>query len=163
MGLETVNKMEKMSKSKTNENDFSIRMGIVICDFHRQIAEKMLAKALQKSEALGVKIVDVVRVPGTLEAPLAAALLLNKKDIDCCVALGSVVQGDTAHDEVVAHVAVQKLTELSIRYNKPLGIGISGPRMSMQQAQNRAAGYAERAVIAAVRMHNELKRIGRKK
>jgi len=42
--------------------------------------------------------------------------------------------------------------DLSIKYNKPLGFGIIGPRVTWQQAENRAAEYSKRAVKAALNM-----------
>ncbi len=42
-------------------------------------------------------------------------------------AIGAVIQGETKHDEVVAHQAARKLMDLSVEHRKPVGMGIIGP------------------------------------
>ena len=62
------------------------------------------------------------------------------------------IQGETDHDIIIVSSISKKLLDLSLRYDKPLGFGIIGPRVTRQQAQKRATGYSERAVKTALEM-----------
>ncbi len=127
------------------------KIGIVVSDFHKQIAAQMLAHARLAAKKSGLEIVSVIRVTGAFDAPLPLQRMLARQDIDGTVVLGAVVQGETAHDEVVAYTAAEKIMELSLKYDKPVGYGISGPRMTLAQAKARAKGFAVRAVEAVLR------------
>ncbi len=52
-----------------------------------------------------------------------------------------------------------RISELSIKYQKPVSLGISGPGMAERQAYARIRPVAERAVEAVSRLDKELKRI----
>ena len=68
------------------------------------------------------------------------------------------IEGETNHDEVVMNQASRKLTDLSVEFGKPVGLGISGPGETRLQAQDRVenAGNAVRAVVKMVRRIREL-------
>jgi 6,7-dimethyl-8-ribityllumazine synthase len=66
-----------------------------------------------------------------------------------------VIEGATGHDEIVAQHATRKITDLALEYNKPITLGISGPRMSRLEAHERV-DYAKRAVEAAVKLYKRL-------
>ncbi|MAG91764.1 6,7-dimethyl-8-ribityllumazine synthase [Candidatus Woesearchaeota archaeon] len=129
-----------------------IKIGLVVSDFNDEITSKMEKYAEKYADSLNAEIVKKVNVPGVFEIPFAAKNLLKEKKINSLVALGAVIQGDTDHDIIVANNAVQKLMELSLHYNKPVGMGIIGPRATWQQAEERAEEYAKRAVKVAVEM-----------
>ncbi len=84
---------------------------------------------------------------------------MKKKDVDAVVTLGAIIKGQTKHDEVISHSAAKALTDLSIKYQKPVSLGISGPGMQERHAYARIRPVAERAVEATVKISKELKRI----
>jgi len=112
----------------------------------------MEKNAEKAAKSLKAKIVKKIHVPGAFEIPYATQILLKKKNIDAVVVLGVVIQGDTDHDVVIVTSVAQKLLELSLNYNKPIGFGIIGPRVTYQQAEKRALEYSKRAVKAALEM-----------
>jgi len=91
--------------------------------------------------------------------PLVVKLLFDRSDIDAVVTLGAVIEGETDHDQVVMNQAARKLTDLSVEYGKPLGLGISGPGETRLQAQDRIenAASAVRAVVKMVERVRELR------
>ncbi|MBT4057095.1 MAG: 6,7-dimethyl-8-ribityllumazine synthase, partial [Thaumarchaeota archaeon] len=80
-------------------------------------------------------------------------------DIDAVVTLGAVVKGQTKHDEVIAHSTARNIAKLSIKYQKPVSLGISGPGMAERQAYARIRPVSENAVNAVVKVYNEIKEI----
>ena len=127
-------------------------IALVISDFNKEITSKMEKSAEKTVRSLNAKIVKKIHVPGTFEIPFAAKKLFKDKKIDAVVALGAVIQGETDHDIIIVNNVCQKLMELSLQYNKPLGFGIIGPRVTWQQAEKRAKDYSERAVRTALEM-----------
>ncbi len=119
----------------------------------------MLDVAKEKADLLKLKILYISMVPGAYDMPIIVDSLLNKKDIDAVDSLGSIIKGQTKHDEVISHAAAKTLTELSLKHQKPVSLGITGPGMQERHAYARIRPVAERAVEAVVKISNELKRI----
>jgi 6,7-dimethyl-8-ribityllumazine synthase len=136
-----------------------VRLAFVVSKFNFDITYLMLQRALSHAELLGAEVKVVVKVPGAFEIPAAAAKLLKRDDVDAVVTLGAVIQGETKHDEVVAHQTARKLLDLSVQFGKPVSLGIIGPGATRAQAQERVDEYAKRAVEAAVEASSKLKRL----
>jgi 6,7-dimethyl-8-ribityllumazine synthase len=129
-----------------------IKLGIVVAEFNSQLTEKMLKQALKRSAELNALVTYVCKVPGAFDMPLTIQTLLEKEDVDAVVTLGAVVQGETKHDEVIAHALAVKIVDLSLRYKKPVSLGVGGPGMTWEQAEARVDDYASRSVLAAVNL-----------
>ena len=80
-----------------------LRFGIVVSRFNSFITERLLAAALDALERAGAdeKQIDVVRVPGSFELPLAAKKLALTGRCDALIAIGCILRGETAHYDYV--------------------------------------------------------------
>jgi 6,7-dimethyl-8-ribityllumazine synthase len=136
-----------------------LNIAIVFSEFNEEVTSRMLAVAKEKAELLKLKIIHTCMVPGAYDMPIIVDALLNKKEIDAVVTLGAIIKGQTKHDEVISHAVAQALTELSLKYKKPVSLGISGPGMQEKHAYARIRPIAERAVEAVVKISDELERI----
>ncbi len=137
----------------------SVRLGFVVSEFNYDVTSIMLQKALNHARFLGAEVVYIVKVPGTFDMALAVRELAAKDHVDAVVALGAVIQGETKHDEVVAHQAARKLLDISVEFGKPVSLGVIGPGASRLQALERAEEYARRAVEAAVKLARRIAEI----
>jgi len=133
-----------------------IRIGAVVSEFNYDITMMMLERAKEHAQFLGADITHVVKVPGVFDMGLPIKKLLEKKDVDGVVALGAVIEGETEHDDIVIQHASRKISDLSVEYGKPVGLGISGPGMTRLQAQDRI-DRAKSAVEAVVKLHRRLR------
>jgi len=133
-----------------------IRIGAVVSEFNYDITMAMLERAKEHAQFLGADIKQIVKVPGVFDMGLPIKKLLEKKDIDGVIALGAVIEGGTEHDDIVIQNATRKIADLSIEYNKPVGLGISGPGMTRLQAEERIE-RAKTAVEAVVKLHRRLR------
>jgi len=80
-----------------------LRFGVVVSRFNSFITERLLqgaVDALERSGAAG-KDVDIVRVPGSFELPLAAKKLAGTGRYDAIIAIGCILRGETAHYDYV--------------------------------------------------------------
>lgn len=132
------------------------RLGMVISDYNADITHLMGKIAEEHAEFLGAKVAKLIRVPGAFDMALAVSKLVEKKEIDGVVCLGAVIEGDTKHDEIVAHNAARKITDLSVSSGKPVALGISGPGMTRADGIKRIESYAKRSVETAVKMIRRL-------
>ncbi|GBE19105.1 6,7-dimethyl-8-ribityllumazine synthase [archaeon BMS3Abin16] len=135
-----------------------VNLGIVVSEFNYEVTTAMLGLAKEHAEFLEAKIIKIVTVPGVYDMPLAVKKLLGKKDIDGVVTLGAVIEGQTDHDDIVVQHAARKITDLSLEFNKPVSLGISGPGLTRLEALQRV-GYAKRAVETVVKMVKKLKEL----
>jgi 6,7-dimethyl-8-ribityllumazine synthase len=115
--------------------------------------------ALEKAKGLKLNVKYECKVPGVFDMPLIIDTLLQKKEIDAVITLGAIIKGQTKHDEVIADVVATRISKLSIKYQKPVSLGISGPGMYERQAFARIRPVSERAVEAILKVSEELKRI----
>jgi 6,7-dimethyl-8-ribityllumazine synthase len=127
------------------------RLGFVVSEFNRDITYQMELLGREHARFLGVEVATVVYVPGVYDMPFMVKKLLRREDIDAVVTIGCVIQGETAHDEIVVSQAARKLMDLSLEHDKPVTLGITGPKMSRPDAHKRV-DYAKRAVEAAVKL-----------
>jgi 6,7-dimethyl-8-ribityllumazine synthase len=136
-----------------------LNIAIVVAEFNSEITSKMLDLAVEKANALKMIVKYTSKVPGVFDMPLLIDTLLQKKDVDAVITLGAVIKGQTKHDELISHVTAKALAELSIKHQKPVTLGITGPGMSDRQAHQRIRPVAERAVEAAKKLSEELEKI----
>lgn len=136
-----------------------MNIAIVTAEFNDEITSRMLQVAQEKAKALKLDIKYLCKVPGAYDMPLIVDALLQKRDVDGVVTLGAIIKGQTKHDETIANATARALTELSIRHQKPVSLGISGPGMQERHAHARIRPVAERAVEAVLKVSKELEKI----
>lgn len=135
-----------------------VNIGVVASEFNYDITYAMVELAKEHADFLGAKVTKVLKVPGTFDMPLGVKNLLEDNAIDGVVTLGAVIEGETDHDEIIMQHAARKMVDLSLEYNKPVALGISGPGMSRLEAHTRVK-YAKRAVESVVKMLQRLKKV----
>lgn len=136
-----------------------MKIAIVVSEFNNEITSRMLSVAQEKAKSLGIVISYTCKVPGAYDMPIIVDALLQKKNVDGVVTLGAIIKGQTKHDEVIANSSSKTLTELSLKYQKPVSLGITGPGMHERHAYARIRPVAERAIEAIAKLSNELERI----
>ena len=133
-----------------------IRLAIVVAEFNKEITNEMLRTAISHSKKLEMDIIKICHVPGTFDMPLVVEKLLKNEQIDVVVTLGAVIKGETGHDQVIANNTARLLSNLSLKYQKPVTLGITGPDMTIKQAKQRSKIVPKRAVEAAHKMVTRL-------
>lgn len=136
-----------------------MNVAIVVSDFNYKITSKMLQIALEKIKRLKIDVIHVCKVYGVFDMPIIVDALLKKNNIDAVITLGAIIKGQTKHDEVIAHTVLTSLSYLSLKYKKPVSLGISGPGMHERIAYSRIRQMPENAVDAAIKSLFELENI----
>jgi 6,7-dimethyl-8-ribityllumazine synthase len=136
-----------------------MNIALVVSEFNQDITSRMLSVAQEKADSMKLKITHISKILGSYDMPIIVDALLKKNEIDGVVTLGAIITGQTKHDEVISHATAKTLSELSIKYQKPVSLGIIGPALQEKHAHARIRPVAEHAVESAERIFDELKRI----
>ena len=133
------------------------RFAIIASRWNPRITDTLVAAARDTFVANGVSEadVDVVRVPGAWELPLAARELAMAGGHAAIVALGCVVRGDTRHYEQVADGSAEGLMRVALDTGVPVANGVLAVER-FEDAQARAGGShgnkGEEAALVAIEM-----------
>lgn len=117
-----------------------LKIGIVVSRFNVFITEHLLTGAINELISHGVNDgdIEVVRVPGAFEIPLAAKKICSRgKDVIIC--LGAVIRGGTPHFDYVATEAARGVAAVSIETDIPIMFGVLTSD-NIEQAEDRAGG-----------------------
>jgi 6,7-dimethyl-8-ribityllumazine synthase len=133
-----------------------VRLGLVVADYDKSgITAEMAAVARSAAAERDAEVVADVTVPGAYDTPLAADRLARRDDVDAVAVVGAIVTGDTDHDQVIGHAAAQGLTDVSLKRDTPVTLGIAGPGMTREEAADRV-DYGAQAVDSAIDLVTEL-------
>jgi 6,7-dimethyl-8-ribityllumazine synthase len=116
-----------------------LKMAVVVSRFNHFITDRLLEGCLDALERHGVALKDItiVKVPGSFEIPLAAKKIAQKKKVDAIICLGSVMRGDTPHNEYIAAEVTKGIAQVSLETEVPIAYGVITPD-SLEQAIERA-------------------------
>ena len=133
------------------------KFAIVVAEWNSEVTESLYSGALDTLLKNGAKEENIIRktVPGSFELSLGAQWMAEKKDIDAVICIGCVVQGDTKHFDFICDAVANGITQVNLKYNKPVIFGVLTPN-TQQQALDRAGGKhgnkGDEAAITAIKM-----------
>ena len=133
-----------------------MKIGIVVSQTYWEDITKPMLDLAEKTAHKHEFETEVIKVPGSFDIPLFVKKFLQQEDIAGVVTLGVVVEGKTDHDGVISYTVGKSLIELSLEFNKPVVLGINGPKMTRQQGIERI-NRAEKVTQACIEMVNQLK------
>jgi 6,7-dimethyl-8-ribityllumazine synthase len=116
-----------------------LRFAIVVSRFNSFITERLLAGALDALTRTGADpdAIDIIKVPGSWELPLAAAEAARTKRYDALICLSAVIQGETPHFEYVAGEAAKGIAQAAAAHGIPIAFGVLTTN-NLEQAIDRA-------------------------
>jgi 6,7-dimethyl-8-ribityllumazine synthase len=156
-----------MSEIKTIEGQLTIsgaRFGIVVARFNSFIVDALESGAIDALRRHGVMDADieVVRVPGAFEIPLAAQAMAAAKKYDGIIALGAVIRGSTPHFDYVAGECTKGLATVSMQHGIPVGFGVltvDTIEQAIERAGTKAGNKGAEAAMTVVEMVNVMKQL----
>jgi 6,7-dimethyl-8-ribityllumazine synthase len=139
-----------------------LSFGIVVGRFNSFIAERLLDGALDALVRHGANDskIDVVRVPGAFEIPLAARKMADLKKYDAIICLGAVVRGSTPHFDYVASEVSKGVAHVSLDSGIPVIFGVLTTdtiEQAVERAGTKAGNKGFDAAVTAIETANVLK------
>lgn len=147
---------------KTIEGKISgagFKFGLVVSRFNEFITERLLKGCIDSLDRHGANLDDViiVRVPGSLEMPLAVAKLIEAKRPDAVICLGAIIRGGTPHFEFVAAEATRGIAKISRDTGIPIAMGVitaENIEQAIERAGTKMGNKGWEAAVTAMEMAN---------
>lgn len=139
-----------------------LSFGIVVSRFNDFICERLLGGALDALKRTGAseEQIEVFRVPGAYEIPLAAKKLAGSGRFDAVICLGAVIRGATPHFDYVANEVAKGIATVSLETSVPVTFGVLTTdtlEQAIERAGSKAGNKGFEAAMAAVEMANLMK------
>lgn len=94
---------------------------IVASKYNEQFTDALVENAVAElGELIPMARIDIIRVPGAFEIPVVVAKVMQRSDINCIIALGLIIRGDTHHADLVASSVTQSLQDLAVKNCLPV-------------------------------------------
>lgn len=135
------------------------KFAILVARFNSYIVESLLDGAIDTLERHGVSEsdIEVIRVPGAFEMPIAAQRIAKQNKYSAIIALGAVIRGGTPHFEYVAGECVKGLSQVSLNADIPVAFGVltvDSIEQAIERAGTKAGNKGAEAAITALEMVN---------
>ncbi|MCD5411614.1 6,7-dimethyl-8-ribityllumazine synthase [Thermodesulfovibrionales bacterium] len=141
-----------------------LRFGIVASRFNDFITSRLLEGAIDALIRHGAKMddIEIVKVPGSFEIPLAAKKMALKGVYNAVICLGTVIRGATPHFEYVAAEVSKGIASASLETGFPIAFGVITAdtiEQAIERAGSKAGNKGWDAAITAIEMAQVLKRL----
>ncbi|MCL0037550.1 6,7-dimethyl-8-ribityllumazine synthase [Thermodesulfovibrionales bacterium] len=141
-----------------------LRFGIVASRFNDFITSRLLEGAIDALIRHGAKMddIEIVKVPGSFEIPLAAKKMALKGVYNAVICLGTVIRGATPHFEYVAAEVSKGIASASLETGFPIAFGVITAdtiEQAIERAGSKTGNKGWDAAITAIEMAQVLKRL----
>jgi 6,7-dimethyl-8-ribityllumazine synthase len=155
---------ERVKQIEGERSARSLRVGIVASRFNDFIVDRLLTAAINTLLAHGADAanIEVVRVPGAFETPLAIKKMATSKRFDALIALGCVIRGATPHFEYVANEVSRGVANVCLDNGIALGFGVltvDTIEQAIERAGAKGGNKGADAALAAMQMASVLRQL----
>ncbi len=134
-----------------------LRVGLVSARWNVEIVSRLITGAKGSLDALGIRQLTEVEVPGCYEIPLACSAMARSGRVDTIVCVGAVIRGETTHYELVAGECGAGVQRVQLDTGVPIGFGVltvenldqAMKRSQIPEGHNVGAEAAEAAIEMA--------------
>ena len=135
---------------------------IILSRFNDFIGSKLLEGAIDELKRHGVSDsdIDVVRVPGAFEIPLAALKFAKSGKYNAIITLGAIIRGATSHYEHVSAELSKGIAQVSLQTEVPVIFGVlttENIEQAIERAGTKAGNKGADAAKSAIEMANLMK------
>jgi 6,7-dimethyl-8-ribityllumazine synthase len=141
-----------------------LKIGIVAARFNDFITSRLVDGALDGLQRHGVaeNDIEIVKVPGSYEIPLAAQMLAQSRKYQAIICLGAVIRGATPHFEYVSAEVSKGVAAVSMAAGLPVIFGVLTTD-TIEQAIERAGAKSGNkgwdAALSAIEMANVMRQM----
>jgi 6,7-dimethyl-8-ribityllumazine synthase len=157
-----------MDKIKTMEGDLNardMRVTIVAARFNEFIVESLIMGAVLclRQHGANDSAIELIRVPGGYEMPLAVEKVAASRRADGIIALGAVIRGSTPHFDYVSGECMRGVAASAKQHGIPIGMGVLTTdtiEQAIERAGTKAGNKGEEAALAMIEMVSLLRQLG---
>lgn len=150
---------------KTYEGQLTVnneKFCIILSRFNDFIGSKLLSGAIDELKRHGVSDdnIEVVKVPGAFEIPLAAQKFAKTGRYNAIITLGAVIKGSTPHFDYVSAEVSKGVAHVSLETGVPVVFGVlttDNLEQAIERAGTKAGNKGADAAKTAIEMANLVK------
>ncbi|HTG00061.1 MAG TPA: 6,7-dimethyl-8-ribityllumazine synthase [Nitrospirota bacterium] len=141
-----------------------LKVGIVAARFNDFITSRLVEGALDGLQRHGVaeSDIEILKVPGAYEIPLAAKKMAQAKKYDAVICLGAVIRGATPHFEYVSAEVSKGVAAISLETGIPAIFGVLTTdtiEQAIERAGTKSGNKGWDAALSAIEMANVIKQL----
>ncbi len=141
-----------------------LRFAIVASRFNHLLVDRLVEGAVDCIIRHGGSQdnIEIARVPGSWEIPVAVKKFIQKADIDAVIALGVLIRGSTPHFDYIASEVSKGIANISIEFSKPVSFGIITAdtlEQAIERAGTKMGNKGWEAALSAIEMANLFKKL----
>jgi len=141
-----------------------LKFGIIAARFNDFITGRLVEGALDGLQRHGAAEddIEIVKVPGAYEIPLAAKMLAQSKKYNAIICLGAVIRGATPHFEYVSAEVSKGIASVSLDSNVPVIFGVLTTdtiEQAIERAGTKSGNKGWDAALSAIEMANLMRQI----
>ena len=141
-----------------------LRFGLVVSRFNSFICDRLVEGAVDALVRHGADAgqIDIAKVPGAFELPLAAQRMAQSGRYDALICLGAVIRGSTPHFDYVAAEVSKGLASVGLSSGLPVAFGVlttDNIEQAIERAGTKAGNKGFEAAVTAIEMVNFLKKL----
>lgn len=152
---------------KTFEGKLSaegLKFGFVVGRFNSFVVDHLESGAIDAIVRHGGKVehIEIARVPGAFEVPLAVQRLAQRGKYDAIIALGAVIRGHTPHFDFVANEVTKGIAQAMLDFSLPVSYGVltvDSIEQAIERAGTKAGNKGFEAAVTAIEMAQLLRSI----
>ena len=156
--------MDKVSIIEGDLNARDLRVTIVAARFNEFIVESLIKGAVHclRQHGASESAIELIRVPGAYELPVAVEKVAASRRADGIIALGAVIRGSTPHFDYVSGECMSGVAAAARRQGIPIGMGVLTTdtiEQAIERAGTKAGNKGEEAALAMIEMVNLLRQL----
>lgn len=138
-------------------NAQGLKIAIIVARFNSFITERLVEGALDtiRRHNGDVDSVEIYKVPGCFEIPMAADRVAMSKKFDAIVCLGALIRGATPHFDYISAECTKGIAQLALNYHMPISYGVitaDTVEQAIDRAGTKAGNKGAEAALAAIEM-----------
>ncbi|MBQ9816300.1 MAG: 6,7-dimethyl-8-ribityllumazine synthase [Proteobacteria bacterium] len=145
-------------------NAQNLKIAVVVTRFNSFITERLIEGALDTIKRHGGNLedVEIFKVPGCFEIPVAADKIAASGKFSAIVCLGALIRGATPHFDYIAAECTKGIAQLALNYHMPISYGVITADtldQAIDRAGTKAGNKGAEAALAAIEMAQLFKNI----
>jgi len=145
-------------------NAAGLKFGVIVSRFNSFICDRLVEGALDALVRHGAADadIDILRVPGAFEIPVAAQKAAANGRYDALICLGAVIRGSTPHFDYVCAEVSKGVAAVSLDSGMPVSFGVittDSIEQAIERAGTKAGNKGSDAAMTAIEMVNLFKEI----
>ena len=134
-----------------------LQFGIIVSEFNAFATDRLLAGALDAFASAGARKqqLEIIRVPGAFELPIAAKKLAATRRFDSLVCIGCVLRGETSHYDYVCSETARGIQLAQLDTGVPIGFCVltcDTREQALARAGEKSGNKGYETAIGAIEM-----------